>query len=50
MYDAGVTSGVRLNEAQPDLCPYGCENELLPGCDAVLSDSIYFFFCLKLRQ
>jgi hypothetical protein len=38
MYEAGMTSGVRLNKAQPDLCPYGGDKEHLPGSDAVLSD------------
>jgi len=38
MYEAGMTSGVRLNKAQPDLCPYGGDKEHLLGCEAVLSD------------
>ena len=31
MYEAGMTSGVRLNKTQPDLCPYGGDKEHLPG-------------------
>jgi hypothetical protein len=35
--EAGMTSGVGLNKAQPDLCLFG-DKEHLTGCEAVLSD------------
>jgi hypothetical protein len=38
MYEAGMTSGARLNKAQPDLFPYGGDKEHLPGCETVLPD------------
>jgi hypothetical protein len=33
-----MPSGVRLNKTQPDLYPYGGDNEHLLGCETVLSD------------
>jgi hypothetical protein len=43
MYQAGMTSGVRLNKPQPDLCPYCGDKEHLLGYEAVLSDGRNIF-------